>query len=134
MPVKEGPDAGKGTAGRCDRQLLPDDLEQQRAEQVHRRQPGQPRPRVEVRPGVDQPGQHRVGAAQVRTRLLQPHRATRIPGHRTRPGLAPACAMVTEPDAGDGVRFWPSGPRRSRTPPMTAPPAKIPAIDQNAVS
>jgi hypothetical protein len=29
MPVKEGPDAGKGTAGRCDRQLLRDDLEQQ---------------------------------------------------------------------------------------------------------
>jgi hypothetical protein len=42
--------------------------------------------------------------------------------------------MVTAPDAGDGVRFWPSDPRQSRTPPMTAPPAKIPAIDQNAVS
>jgi len=50
------------------------------------------------------------------------------PDYTGRPGPAPACAVVTPSSAGDGVRFWPSGPRRSRTPLTTAPTAKMPAI------
>src|SRR6266566_947946 len=60
--------------------------------------------------------------------------AAGIPGHRTRSRLASACAVVIPPGAGGGVRFWPSGPGRSRAPAMTAPNAKMPAVHQNAVS
>jgi len=41
--------------------------------------------------------------------------------------LSRAGALTEAPD-------WGSGPLRSRAPLMTAPPAKIPAIHQNAVS
>ena len=55
MPAEQGQDAGQGSAGRRDGQLLAGDLEQQGTEQVHRRQLGHPRPGIEVRPVVDQP-------------------------------------------------------------------------------
>lgn len=42
--------------------------------------------------------------------------------------------LVITAEAWDGVPDWVSGPLRSRAPLMTAPPAKIPAIHQNAVS
>src|SRR6266567_2640340 len=125
MAAEQILDAGQVPAGCRDRQLLPGDLEQQRAVQVHRRQLDHPRSRVEVRPLVDQPRQHRVGLAQVGPRLLQPHRAAGIPGHWARSRLASACAVVIPPCAGGGVRFWPSGPGRSRAPAMTAPLAKM---------
>src|SRR5215831_11940075 len=70
--AEQGLDAGQGSAGRGNRQLLPGDLEQQGAEQVHRRQLCHPCPGVEVRPVVDKPRQHGVGGAQVRARLPQP--------------------------------------------------------------
>jgi hypothetical protein len=50
--------------GGGDRQLLADDLEQQGTEQVHRRQLSHPLPRVEIRPGSYEPGQHRVSLPQ----------------------------------------------------------------------
>src|SRR6266496_3832181 len=128
MAAEQILDAGQGPAGCRDRQLLPGDLEQQRAVQVHRRQLDHPRPRVEVRPLVDQPRQHRVGLAQVGPRLLQPHRAAGIPGHWARSRLASACAVVIPPCAGGGVRFWSSGPGRSRAPPTTAPPSIWPTV------
>ena len=81
-----------------------------------------------------EPRQHRVGVAKVGTRLLQPHRAAGIPGHWARSRLDPACAVVTPPCAWEGVLVWFSGPRRSRAPPTIAPPAKMPAVHQNAVS
>ena len=134
VTAEQGLDPGQGPAGRRHGQLLPGDLEQQRTVQVHRRQLGHPRPRVEVGPVVDEPGQHRVGVAQVGTRLPQPRGAAGIPGHRARSSLASACAVAIPPGAEDGARFWASGPRRSRTPPTTAPLAKMPAIHQNPVS
>jgi len=63
MPAEQHLDAGQGAAGGRDGQLLACHLEQQRTVQVHRRQLRQPRPRVERRPVVDQPRQHRVGVA-----------------------------------------------------------------------
>ena len=89
MAAEQRLDAGQGPAGRRDGQLLPGDLEQQGTEQVHRQHQaeGVVQPRlgeVEVRPVVDEPGQHRVGVAQVGTRLPQPHLAAGILGHHTR--------------------------------------------------
>ena len=72
MTAEQGLDAGQDPAGCRDGQLLADDLEQQGAVQIHRRQLGQPRPGIEVRPVIDQPRQHGVGAAQVGARLPQP--------------------------------------------------------------
>jgi hypothetical protein len=63
-----------------------------------------------------------------------PHRAAGIASYWARSRLASASALVTRSAAWDCVRFWSSGPRRSRTPPMTAPVAKMPAVHQNAVS
>ena len=134
MTAEQGLDPAQGPAGRWDRQLLADDLEQQGAVQVHRRQLGRPRLGVKVRPGLDEPRQHRVGVAQVGARLLQQSGAAGMLGHLTPSRLASACAVVGPPCAGDGVSLWPSGPRRSRTPPTIAPPAKMPAIHQNAMS
>ncbi len=54
--------------------------------------------------------------------------------HAGRAGPAVACPVVASAGTGDGVPGRASGPRRSRAPPMTAPPAKMPAIHQNAVS
>jgi hypothetical protein len=82
VAAEQGLDAGQGPAGRRDGQLLPGDLEQQGTEQVHRRQLGQPRPGIEVRPLVDKPGQHRVSVAQVRARLRQLHGTAGILAHR----------------------------------------------------
>ena len=65
MAVEQGLDAGHGSAGRGDGQLLAGDLEQQGAEEIHGRQLGHPRPGIEVRPVVDEPRQHGVGVAQV---------------------------------------------------------------------
>src|ERR1017187_942301 len=65
-------DALEDLPGRRDRKLLADDLEQQGPEQVHQRQLGHPPPRVEIRPGSYEPGQHRVSLAQMAPRLLQP--------------------------------------------------------------
>jgi hypothetical protein len=48
------------------------------------------------------------------------------------PGPASAWAGAT-PRPGDGVPGWASSPLRIRAPQMTAPPAKIPAVHQNAV-
>jgi hypothetical protein len=42
------------------RQLLPDDLEQQRPESIHRWKLGQPGARIEVRMLVDEPRKHRI--------------------------------------------------------------------------
>jgi hypothetical protein len=81
MPVEQRLDAGHGAAGGRDGQLLTGDLEQQGAVQVHRRQLGQPRPWVEVRPCVDEPSQHRIGVAQVAARLLQPRGVAGVFGH-----------------------------------------------------
>jgi hypothetical protein len=44
---------------------LADNLEQQGSEQVHGRELGHPPLRVEGRPGVDEPGRHRVGLAEM---------------------------------------------------------------------
>jgi len=85
MAAEQGLDAGQGPAGRRDGQLLAGDLEQQGAVQVHRRQLGHPRPRVEVRPVVDEPGQHRVSAAQVSARLWQRVHKTMIRGSQVKP-------------------------------------------------
>jgi hypothetical protein len=68
------------------------------------------------------------------TRSLQPHPAAGIRGHRACSRLASACAVVTAPAAGGDEGVGTSGPGRSRMPPMTAPPAKMPALHQNAVS
>ena len=81
MPVEQRLDAGHGAAGGRDGQLLAGDLEQQGAVQVHRRQLGQPRPGVEVRPFVDEPSQYRIGVAQVGARLLQPCGVAGVFGH-----------------------------------------------------
>jgi len=55
-------------------------------------------------------------------------------GHAGTPGPASACAGAgAAPRAGDGVPGWASGPLRIRAPQMTAPPAKIAAVHQNAV-
>ena len=89
MAAEQGLHAGQDLAGRRHRQLLADDLEQQGAVQIHRRQLGQPRPGIEVRPVVDEPGQHGVGVVKVGARLPQPYDATGIPGHGAR-SLHPA--------------------------------------------
>ena len=81
MTAEQGLDAGQDPAGCRDGQLLADDLEPQGAVQIHRRQLGHPRPGIEVRPVVDEPGQHGVGVVKVGARLPQPHDATGIPGH-----------------------------------------------------
>ena len=47
---------------------------------------------------------------------------------------ASACAVVASACAGGGVLAGRSGPGRSRAPAVTAPPAKMPAVHQNAVS
>jgi hypothetical protein len=47
-------------------------LEHQRPEQVHRRYPVQPMPRVIVGPPVDQPGNDGIGRVQPGTSHLQP--------------------------------------------------------------
>ena len=65
MTAEQGLDAGQDPAGNRDGQLLADDLEQQGAGQIHRRQLGHPRPGIEVRPVVDEPGQHGVGVVKV---------------------------------------------------------------------
>jgi hypothetical protein len=78
MPVEQGLDAGQGSAGCRDGQLLAGDLEQQGAAQIHGRQEGHPRPGVEVGPVVDEPREHRVGVAQVGSRFLQPRGAAGI--------------------------------------------------------
>ena len=57
------------------------DLEQQGTVQVHRRELGNPRPGVEVRPVIDEARQHGISLAQVRARLLQPRDAAGILGH-----------------------------------------------------
>ena len=54
--------------------------------------------------------------------------------HAGRAGPVSARALGTSACAGDGVRAGTSGPRRSRAAAMTAPPPKMPAIHQNAVS
>jgi hypothetical protein len=85
MAAEQGLDAGHGPAGRRHGQLLAGDLEQQGAEQVHRRQLGYPRPGIEVRPLVDEPGQYRIGAVQVGAGGAQPRGAAGILGHRIAP-------------------------------------------------
>ena len=94
-PAEQCLDAGQDRPGRGDRQLLPGDLEQQGAVEVHRRQPGQPRPGVEVRPVVYEPRQHRVGVTQVRPRLLQPCGVIGILGH----GLLPPPVLFLPPSS-----------------------------------
>ena len=84
-PAEHGLDARQGPPGGRDGQLLPGDLEQQRAEQVHRGQLGYPRPGIEIRPVVDEPGQHRVRPAQVRTRSGQPRGIVGHPSMMTVP-------------------------------------------------
>ena len=104
MPAEQGLDAGQGAAGRRDGQLLAGDLEQQRAVQVHRRQLGQPRPGVEVRPVVDEPHQHGVSMAQVGARLLQPHSTAGILAHQARslpPTGTPVIIVMFGSDDGD---------------------------------
>jgi hypothetical protein len=85
MAAEQGLDAGHGVAGRRHGQLLAGDLEQQGAEQVHRRQLGDPRPGIEVRPLVDEPGQYRIGAVQVGAGVAQPRDVGGILGHRIAP-------------------------------------------------
>jgi len=100
MTAEQGLDAGQDPAGCRDGQLLADDLEQQGAVQIHRRQLGHPRPGIEVRPVVDEPGQHGVGVVKVGARLPQPHDATGIPGHGAHslhPAM-PAPSFMPEPD------------------------------------
>ena len=100
MTAKQGLDPGQDPAGCRDGQLLADDLEQQGAVQIHRRQLGHPRPGIEVRPVVDEPGQHGVGVVKVGARLPQPHDATGIPGHGAHslhPAM-PAPSFMPEPD------------------------------------
>ena len=74
--------------------------------------------------------------AQVGARLLQPRGVAGESPCVTGPAPGPLRLVPLLPRrrAGDGVRFWPSGPRRSRVPPTTAPAAKMPAVHQNAVS
>ena len=95
MAVEQRLDAGQGPAGRRDGQLLAGDLEQQGTEKVHRRRQAEgvvpPRPRVEVRPVVDEPGQHRVGIAQVGSRLPQPRRAAGMLGHHIAASMTLVC-------------------------------------------
>src|SRR6201982_2984150 len=94
MAAEQVLDPGQGPAGRRHGKLLPGDLEQQGTVQVHGWQLGQPPPGIEVRPVIDEPGQHRVGLAQVGTCLLQPRGAGGIfLDHRDPPGYA----VVTGP-------------------------------------
>ena len=58
-------DACDGPSGRSDGQLLSGDLEEERPEQVHRRKLVQPRLRIEVRPLLDEPPDHRVSFAKL---------------------------------------------------------------------
>ena len=60
----------KQTRGLAGLGMSPDHLEDERAERITHRQPGPPGPGVEVRLGIDEPGQHRVSAAQVVPGLL----------------------------------------------------------------
>ena len=79
-------DPAQYPAGRRDRQLLAGDLEQHGPVQVHGAADWRhPRPRIEVRPVVDQPRQHRIGVPQVGARLPRPRGAARILGHGTAP-------------------------------------------------
>ena len=78
MAAEQGLDTGQGPACRQDRQLLACDLEQQGTVQVHGRQLGHPLVGVEIRPLVDEPGQHRVGVVQEGPGLLQPCRTAGI--------------------------------------------------------
>ena len=96
MPVEEGPDAGKGTAGRCNRQRLPDDLEQQRAEQVHRAAAGPATPAGRS-PGLAPiSGRASTGSAPRRYEhaLLQPHARPESPVTGA-PGLAAPNVIVS---------------------------------------
>ena len=100
MAAEKGLDAGQGPAGRRDGQLLAGDLEQQGTVQIHRRELGDPRPGVEVRPVVDEPGQHGVGVAQVGARLLQPQSAAGVLVHWARsllPVGIPAVIVMSKP-------------------------------------
>jgi hypothetical protein len=64
-PAAELPGQPGENSGRRDhRDLLSDDLEDQRTEQAHGRQPAHPHVGVEIRPLVDQLGQHRIGRTQ----------------------------------------------------------------------
>ena len=56
------------------------------------------------------------------------------PGHAGTPGRRASLGLRRRrARAGDGVPGWASGPLRIRAPQTTAPPAKIPAVHQNAV-
>jgi hypothetical protein len=81
MAAEQCLDAGKGPPSRCDGQLLAGDLEQQGTVEIHRRQLLNPRPGVEIRPVADEPGQHRVGMAQIGARLPQPRSAVGVVRH-----------------------------------------------------
>lgn len=75
-------------------------LHRPRADPRDRGQLGQPGPGVEVWAGLDQPGQHRIGGAQVRARLPEPRGAAGIPGHRTcslLPADRPAANVMSQP-------------------------------------
>ena len=79
MAAEQLLDAVYGRAGRRDGQLLAGDLEQQRAEQIHAGQPGSERLLgVEGWPLVDEPGQHGIGVAEMRTCPMQPLRMAGI--------------------------------------------------------
>jgi hypothetical protein len=99
-PAEHGLDAPQGPAGGRDGQLLPGDLEQQGTEQIHWRQLGYPRPGIKIRPVVDEPRQHRVGAAQVRACSGQPRGPGGVVGHR-------ACSFLPARYAGHPLHAYP---------------------------
>ena len=71
MTAKKSLDALERSPRSRDGQLLPDDLKQERAVQIHRWKLRDPGVRIKVRPGVDEPRHHRVGIVKPGPRFLQ---------------------------------------------------------------
>jgi hypothetical protein len=61
----------QGPPSRGDRELLTDDLKQERAVQIHRWKLCEPGVRIEIRLGVDQAREYAIRVAQLGARLLQ---------------------------------------------------------------
>jgi hypothetical protein len=110
------------------------------AQQGERGQVARPPPvarrRADSHPDRGQAGAHNRRSAVARSLATASWTAAFCTGgrpifHAGTPGPASACAGVGS--GAGGVPGWASGPPRIRAPQTTAPPAKIPAVHQNAV-